>query len=57
MFAKISLESFTYEFTEILFFRNKKNREINDKYMIERVLSHGVLADTDSILRFFHFYM
>ena len=57
MFAKISLESFTCEFTETLFFRNKKNREINDKYMIERVLSHGVLADTDGILRFFHFYM
>lgn len=57
VFAKISLESFTYEFTETLFFRNKKTREINDKYMIERVLPHGVLADTDSILRFFHLYM
>ena len=55
MFAKISLESFTYEFTETLFFRNKKTREINNKCMIERVLPHGVLADTDSILRFFIF--
>ena len=55
MFAKICLESFTYEFTETFFFPNKKTKEICDKYMIERVLLYGVLIDTDSICVFFIF--
>ena len=55
MFAKISLESFVYEFTEILFFPNKKTREICDYYMIERIFPYSILTDTDSICLFFIF--
>ena len=35
MLAKVSLESFTYEFTETFFFQNKKTREIYNKYMTD----------------------
>ena len=55
MFAKICLESFTYEFTETFFFPNKKTKEIYEKYIIERVLLYGVLTDTDSICVFLIF--
>ena len=53
LLAKISLEDFAYEFTETIFFPNKKTREIYDKYMIERVFPYSVLADTDSICALF----
>ena len=39
MFAKLLLESFTYDFTETFFFPGKKTKEIHDKYMIEQIFS------------------
>ena len=55
MFAKISLESFTYELTETFFFRNRRTRKIYNKYMIERIFPYSVLTDTGSICVFFIF--
>ena len=55
MFAKLSLESFTYDFTENFFFPGKKTKEIYDKYMIERIFPYSVLTDTESIYVFFNF--
>ena len=39
MFAKLSLKSFVYEFTETFFFPNLKTREIYEKCMIESIFS------------------
>ena len=55
MFAKLSLESFTYDFTETFFFPGKKRNEIYDKYMIEQIFLYLVLKDTDSICVVFIF--
>ena len=56
MFAKVSLKSFIYEFTErFFFFPNRKTREIFEKYMIESVFPYSVLTETDSICIFFIF--
>ena len=55
MFAKISMESFTYDLTETFFFPGKKTREIYDKYMIERIFPYSLLTDTDIICVFFIF--
>ena len=55
MFAKVSLESFTYDLTETFFFPAKKTREMYEKYMIENFFPFSVLTDTDSICIFFVF--
>ena len=55
MFAKLSLESFAYDFAETFFFPNQKTKEIYNKYMTERIFPYSVLKDTDSICVFFIF--
>ena len=55
MFAKILLESFTYDMTETFFFPGKKTGEIYERYMIKRIFPFSVLTDTDSICIFFIF--
>ena len=55
MFAKVSLESFVYNFTEIFLFPNKKTKEIFNKYMIERIFPCLILRHTDNICVFFIF--
>ena len=55
MFAKFSLENFTYDFTETFFFPNKKTKEVYEKYMIEQIFPYSVLTDTDSICVLFIF--
>ena len=55
MFARVSLESFTYDLIETFFFPAKKTREMYEKYMIENFFPFSVLTDTDSICIFFVF--
>ena len=55
MFAKISMDSFTYDLAETFFFPGKKTRGIYDKYMIERIFPYSLLTDTDIICVFFIF--
>ena len=52
MFAKISMDSFTYDLAETFFFPGKKTRGIYDKYMIERIFPYSLLTDTDIICVF-----
>ena len=47
-FAKLSLKSFIYKLTEILFFPNATVKEIYKKYKIERIIVYHILTDTDS---------
>ena len=56
IFAKLFLESFTYDFSETFFFPNWKAKEIYDKYMIKLIFPYSVLTDTDSIC-LFHFHL
>ena len=53
MFAKVSLESFVYDLTQLCFFPNKKTKENYNKYMIEQIFPYSILTDTDSICVFF----
>ena len=48
MFAKLSLMSFVYEMQERFCFPDKKEREIYNKYLIEKIYMYHILTDTDS---------
>ena len=48
LFTKLSLQSFIYKLTEILFFPNATVKEIYKKYKIERIIVYHILTDTDS---------
>ena len=56
MFAKISLESIAYDFTETFFFPNKKTRKIYHKYLLEQVFLYSVLTDRQHLC-IFHFHL
>ena len=47
-FAKLSLKSFIYKLTKILFLPNTTVKEIYKKYKIERIIVYHILTDTDS---------
>ena len=51
-FVKTSLESFTYDLTEIFFFLNKNTQEIYETYLIKKIYPYSVLTDTDYICVF-----
>ena len=51
-FVKTSLESFTYDLTEIFFFLNKNTQEIYETYLIKKISPYSVLTDTDYICVF-----
>ena len=55
MFAKVSLESFVYDLTEIFFFPNEWTKEIYNYYMIDRIFPYSIITDADSICIFFIF--
>ena len=55
MIAKISLISFIHNLIETFIFRNKKTKEIYEKYMIDYIFPYHVLTNTDSTCTFFIF--
>ena len=48
MFAKLSLKSFDYSLCKILHSPGPKDKEIFEKYQIEKMQCYLVLTDTDS---------
>ena len=49
MFAKVSIKSFAYDLIDVFMFPDQKNKEIYQKYDIEKCYVYQNLPDTDFI--------